>query len=63
LKILHLSDTGEEVAVYQLFIDSERACASVRKEVLYNILNEFSTNMELFRLVKSVEMKPIVKSA
>jgi hypothetical protein len=28
-------------AVYQLFIDFKKACDSVRREVLYNILIEF----------------------
>jgi len=39
-------------AVHQLFIDSEKAYASVRKEALYNILTEFGIPMKLIRLIK-----------
>jgi hypothetical protein len=38
--------------VYQLFTDFEEAYDSVRKKVLYNILTEFCTPMELVRLIK-----------
>jgi hypothetical protein len=40
------------VAVYQLFIDFKKANDSVRREVLYNILIEFSISMNLMRLIK-----------
>jgi len=38
--------------VHQLFIDFKKACDSVRKEVLYNILTEFGIRMKLVRLIK-----------
>jgi sorting nexin-29 len=37
-------------AVYQIFIDFKKAYDSVRREVLYNILNEFGIPMKLARL-------------
>jgi purine nucleoside phosphorylase len=39
-------------AVHQLFIDFKKAYDSVNREVLYNILIEFSIPMKLVRLVK-----------
>ena len=39
-------------AVHQLFIDFKKACDSVRREVLYNILIEFDIPMKLVRLIK-----------
>ena len=36
----------------QLFIDFKKACDSVRREVLYNILIEFGIPMKLVRLIK-----------
>jgi len=39
-------------AVHQLFIDFKNAYNSVRREVLYNILNEFGIPMKLVRLIK-----------
>jgi hypothetical protein len=39
-------------AVHQLFIDVKNAYDSVRREVLYNILIEFSVHMKLVRLMK-----------
>jgi hypothetical protein len=33
--------------VYQLFMDSEKAYDSVRRELLYNILNEFCIHSKL----------------
>jgi hypothetical protein len=39
-------------AVHQLFIDFKRACDSVRREVLHNILIEFGIPMKLARLIK-----------
>jgi hypothetical protein len=38
--------------VYQLFIDFKKACDSVRREVLYNILIEFGISLKLVRLIK-----------
>jgi hypothetical protein len=48
-----LSDTAGKKKEYseivcQLFIDFKKACDSVRREVLYNILIEFGVPMELF---------------
>jgi hypothetical protein len=46
-----LPDTGEKweynETVHQLFVDFKRACDSVRREVLYNILIEFGIPMKL----------------
>jgi hypothetical protein len=39
-------------AVHQLFIDLKIAHDSVRREVLYSILTEFSVPMKLVRLIK-----------
>ena len=36
----------------RLFIDFKKACDSVRREVLYNILIEFVVPMRLVRLIK-----------
>jgi len=38
--------------LHQLFIDFKKACDSVRKEALYNILIEFGIPMKLVRLIK-----------
>jgi hypothetical protein len=38
--------------VHQLFVDFKRACDSVRREVLYNILIEFGIATKLVRLIK-----------
>jgi len=38
--------------VHQLFVYSEKACDSVRKEVLYTILNESVIPMKLVMLIK-----------
>jgi hypothetical protein len=38
--------------VHQLFIYFKKACDSVRREVLYNILIEFGVPMELVRLIE-----------
>jgi len=38
--------------VHQLFIDFKTAYDSVRREVLYNILNNFGMPMKLVRLIK-----------
>jgi len=37
--------------VHQLFIDFKKAYDSSRKEVLYNILNEFGIPKKLVRLI------------
>jgi hypothetical protein len=39
-------------AVHQLFIDFQKAYDSIRREVLYNILIEFSIPMKPVRLIK-----------
>ena len=38
--------------MYQLFINLKKAYDSVRREVLYNVLNEFGIPMKLVRLIK-----------
>jgi hypothetical protein len=38
--------------VHQLFINFKKACVSLRREVLYNILIEFGVHMRLVRLIK-----------
>jgi hypothetical protein len=38
--------------VYQLFIDFKKACDSVRREALYNILIEFGIPRKLVGLIK-----------
>jgi hypothetical protein len=43
---------GINEAVHQLFIDFKKACDSVRKEVLYNILIEFGIPMKPVMLIK-----------
>jgi hypothetical protein len=39
-------------SVHQLFMDFKKACDSVRREVLYNLLIEFVVPMKLVRLIK-----------
>ena len=39
-------------AVHQIFIEFKPACDSVRREVLYNILIEFSIPMKMVRLIE-----------
>jgi hypothetical protein len=39
-------------AVHQLFIDIKKACDSVTREVLYNILIEFGIPMKVVKLLK-----------
>jgi hypothetical protein len=38
--------------VHQLFIDFKKACDSIKREVLYNILLEFGIPKKLVRLIK-----------
>jgi hypothetical protein len=38
--------------LYQLVISFKKACDSVKREVLYNILIEFGVSMKLVRLIK-----------
>jgi len=40
------------VTMHQLFIDSEKAYDSVKREVLYNILIEFGTPTKLVGLIR-----------
>jgi hypothetical protein len=47
---LHSPDTGEKMAVHELFVDFKKAYDSVRREVL-NILTEFGVPMKLVRLI------------
>jgi hypothetical protein len=41
--------------VHQLFIDFKKAYASVKREVLYNILLELGVPKKLVRLIKMFE--------
>jgi len=48
-----LEEKGERnEAVHQLFIDFKKAYDSVRREVLYNTINDFRIHMKLVRLIK-----------
>jgi hypothetical protein len=38
--------------VHQLFVDFKKACDSVRRELLYNIIIEFGVLMKVVRLIK-----------
>ena len=38
--------------MHQIFIDFKKACDSVRREVLYNILIEFGVPKKLVKLIK-----------
>jgi hypothetical protein len=38
--------------VHQLFVDFKKACDSIKREVLYNILLEFGVPKKLVRLIK-----------
>jgi hypothetical protein len=54
--IFHSSDTAEKweynETVHKIFVDVKKACDSVRREVLYNILIEFVVPLKLVRLIK-----------
>jgi hypothetical protein len=53
IRFLLSSNSGEKwEIIHQLFIDSEKACDSVRREVLYNILIDFGVSMKLIRLIE-----------
>jgi len=39
-------------AEHQLYVDFEKSCDSVKREVLYNILTEIFVPMKLLRLTK-----------
>jgi hypothetical protein len=41
-------------AMHHLFIDFKKSYDTVRREILYNILNEFGIPMKLVRLIKYV---------
>jgi hypothetical protein len=43
---------GYNGTLHKLFIDFEKACDSVRKEVMHNILSEFGISITLVRLIK-----------
>jgi hypothetical protein len=51
------------MTVHQLFIDFEKACNSVRREVLYNILIGFGTPMKLVRIIKICLNETYIMSA
>ena len=38
--------------MHQIFIDSEKAYDSIRKDFFYNMLSEFRITMKLVRLIK-----------
>ena len=46
-------------AVHQVFIDFKKAYNSIRREVLYNIVNEFGVPKKLVRLVKMYKVVQI----
>jgi hypothetical protein len=54
IRFLHSSDTREKlgVQVHDVFIDFKKAYDSVRREVLYKILNEFGIPIKLVRVIK-----------
>jgi hypothetical protein len=57
IRFLHSSVTREKKweyngTVHKLFIDFKKACDSVKREVLYNILLKFGTPKKLFSLIK-----------
>jgi hypothetical protein len=54
IRFLHILDTKWEYneTVHQLFVDFKKAYDSVRREVFYNILIEFSVPMKVVRLIK-----------
>jgi len=50
--VKYLRKNGNTIIYYLLFIDFKKAYDSVRREVLYNILIEFSIPIKLIRLIK-----------
>jgi hypothetical protein len=51
-QLLHLSDTWEKWGNASAIFYFEKACDSVRRDVLYSILIEFGIPMKLVRLIK-----------
>jgi hypothetical protein len=60
-------DTGEKCeyngTIYELLIDYEKVCDSVRRELLYNILIKFGVPMKLITLIKNHLNKTYIKPA
>jgi hypothetical protein len=56
IRLVGLSDTGKKweysKTVHQLFINFKKACDSVRKEPLYNVLTEFGVPLKLVSQIK-----------
>jgi hypothetical protein len=50
MRCVHCSEYNE--AVHQLFVDLKKACDSVRREFVFNILIEFGISRKLIRLIK-----------
>jgi hypothetical protein len=46
------TSSGDNETVHQFFIDLKKMYDSVRREVLYTILNEVGVPMELVKLIK-----------
>jgi hypothetical protein len=63
---IYVSCMGEKMGyhetVHQLFVDFKKACDSLRREIVYNILTEFGVPMEQVKLIKMRQTKRIVKS-
>jgi hypothetical protein len=57
-----MSDTEEEMGLYQLFTDVNKACDWVRRDILRNILNEYSRPMKIIMLIKMCFKQPPVNS-
>jgi hypothetical protein len=49
-------------AVHHLFVDFSKACNSVRRQVLHNILIKFGIPVKMVRLKKYVRMEPLAES-
>jgi hypothetical protein len=55
--MLHSSDTGvkkrgHNETVHQLYVDLDKTCNSISREVLYNTLFEIGTHMNVAWLIK-----------